>query len=118
MAGLGGDYLTPDRFEDFQGINLLKAGIQYADAITTVSPNYANEIKGPIGGMGVAALTRYSSGAALAASLAAPIVALAVHQSEVASVFGALAVLLWIKHSPNIERLLTGRETRIGSKGS
>ncbi|MCE0483387.1 MAG: glycogen synthase [Methylacidiphilales bacterium] len=52
--GLGADYLTPDRFEDFSGINLLKAGIQYADAVTTVSPTYANEIRGPIGGMGMA----------------------------------------------------------------
>lgn len=52
--GFGGDYLAPDRFEDFGGINLLKAGIQYADAITTVSPNYAREIRGPIGGMGLA----------------------------------------------------------------
>ena len=52
--GLGGDYMAPDRLEDFGMINLLKAGIQYADAITTVSPTYANEIRGPIGGMGLA----------------------------------------------------------------
>jgi len=52
--GLGANYLTPDRFEDFGGINLLKAGIQYADAVTTVSPTYAKEIRGPIGGMGMA----------------------------------------------------------------
>jgi starch synthase len=52
--GFGGDYMAPDRFEDFGGINLLKAGIQYADAITTVSPTYAQEIRGPIGGMGMA----------------------------------------------------------------
>jgi len=51
--GFGGDYLTDDKFEDFGGINLLKAGIQYADAVTTVSPTYANEIRGPIGGMGM-----------------------------------------------------------------
>jgi starch synthase len=52
--GLGADYLTPDRFEDFGAVNLLKAGVQYADAVTTVSPSYAHEIREPIGGMGLA----------------------------------------------------------------
>ncbi len=33
--------MAPDRFEDFGMVNLLKAGIQYADAVTTVSPTYA-----------------------------------------------------------------------------
>jgi starch synthase len=51
--GFGADYMTPDRFEDFGMVNLLKAGIQYADMITTVSPTYAREIRGPIGGMGL-----------------------------------------------------------------
>jgi glycerol-3-phosphate acyltransferase PlsY len=67
--------------------------------------------------LGVAALTRYSSAAALAASVVAPVIALALHQGEVAVVFGALAVLLWIKHAPNIERLLKGAESRIGGEG-
>ena len=52
--GLGSEYLTPDRMEDWGGINLLKAGIQYADAVTTVSPSYAREIREPVGGMGLA----------------------------------------------------------------
>jgi starch synthase len=52
--GLGGEYLRPDRLEDYGAINLLKAGIQYSDAITTVSPTYAREIRDPIGGMGLA----------------------------------------------------------------
>jgi starch synthase len=51
--GLGADYQTPDKFEDHGSVNLLKAGIQYADCITTVSPTYAQEIRGPIGGMGM-----------------------------------------------------------------
>jgi starch synthase len=51
--GLGPEFMTPDRFEDFGAVNLLKAGIQYADMITTVSPTYAREIREPVGGMGM-----------------------------------------------------------------
>lgn len=43
----------PDRFEDFGGINLLKGGIAYADAITTVSPTHAREMTGEPGGHGL-----------------------------------------------------------------
>ena len=51
--GFGPEYMTPDKFEDFGAANLLKAGIQYADMITTVSPSYAHEIRGSVGGMGL-----------------------------------------------------------------
>lgn len=34
-----------DRFEYFDQVNFLKAGIFYSDVITTVSPTYANEIQ-------------------------------------------------------------------------
>jgi starch synthase len=52
--GLGPEFLTPDKFEDYGTVNLLKAGVQYADMITTVSPTYAREIREPVGGMGLA----------------------------------------------------------------
>ena len=67
--------------------------------------------------LAVAALSRYSSAAALAASLAAPIIAFALGDLHVALVFGALAILLWMKHEANIRRLLSGTESRIGGKG-
>ena len=66
--------------------------------------------------LAVAAISRYSSAAALAASLAAPISALWLADAHVAFVFGLLAALLWIKHSANIQRLKLGTESRIGGK--
>jgi len=51
--GFGPEHFTPEIFEDHGGINLLKGGIHFADAITTVSPTYAREIQGPIGGQGL-----------------------------------------------------------------
>jgi acyl phosphate:glycerol-3-phosphate acyltransferase len=67
--------------------------------------------------LAIAFLTRYSSAAALTASLASPI-ALFIRGPALAGwVFVLLAILLWIKHRPNIERLLNGSETKIGKKG-
>jgi len=40
-------------FESFGAVNLLKGGIAFANKITTVSPKYAEEIKGPIGSSGL-----------------------------------------------------------------
>ena len=64
----------------------------------------------------VAATTRYSSASALAACMAAPLAALALGDRETALVFGLLAALVWMKHSANIQRLLSGTEPRIGAK--
>ncbi|MFH0953752.1 MAG: glycogen synthase GlgA [Verrucomicrobiota bacterium] len=52
--GVGWEHLQPDRFEDYGKVNLLKAGIYFADAITAVSPTYAKEILDPGGGKGLA----------------------------------------------------------------
>jgi starch synthase len=43
----------PEGIEFFGGVNYLKAGILYADRITTVSPNYAKEILTPELGWGL-----------------------------------------------------------------
>ncbi len=56
-VGLRGDsYLIPDKMQDPYSLtllNLLKGGIEYADRITTVSPNYEKEIQTPEGGFGL-----------------------------------------------------------------
>ncbi len=55
--GLRGDqFLTPETLQDPYNpklLNLLKGGIQYADLLTTVSPNYEKEIVKPLGGFGL-----------------------------------------------------------------
>ena len=52
--GITGDHFHPGALEDHGNLNLLKAGINYADALTTVSPTHAREILTPAGGMGMA----------------------------------------------------------------
>ena len=47
-----------DGVEYYGGVGYLKAGLQCADAITTVSPTYAREICTPDGGMGLDGLLR------------------------------------------------------------
>jgi starch synthase len=44
LANLPWDYFKPEGVEFYGGLNCLKAGIVYADMITTVSPRYAREI--------------------------------------------------------------------------
>ena len=64
--------------------------------------------------LAIAAVTRYSSAAALAATAVSPLVALAIGLGEAALVFWALAALVWFKHGANIGRLLNGSEPKIG----
>jgi len=49
---------TPDGLEYYGAIGMLKAGLRYADRLTTVSPSYAAEICTPEGGMGMDGLLR------------------------------------------------------------
>ncbi len=51
--GLGEEYFVPEALESWGKINLLKGGIFFADAITTVSPTYAQEIVSEPGGNGL-----------------------------------------------------------------
>ncbi len=45
ITGLPDYYFTPDKLEAYKDANLLKGGLVFADAITTVSDTYAEEIK-------------------------------------------------------------------------
>jgi len=65
----------------------------------------------------VAYIARYSSLAALVASVLVPIVLLATGDIPKGVLFAVLAVILILKHSTNIRRLLGGTESRIGQKG-
>jgi starch synthase len=56
--GLPPESLEIDGVEYFGGIGFLKAGLQFADRITTVSPTYAREIMTPESGMALDGLLR------------------------------------------------------------
>jgi glycerol-3-phosphate acyltransferase PlsY len=64
--------------------------------------------------LAVAALTRYSSLAALIASAATPVLLWIFGKSAEAEVFALLTLLTWIMHRGNIARLLQGSEGKIG----
>ena len=64
--------------------------------------------------LAIAYLTRYSSLAALWASVASVVLLVGFGLFEAGLVFALLAVLLWVKHAQNIKRLLSGTEGRIG----
>ena len=63
----------------------------------------------------VAAATRYSSLAALLASIAAPMAISLNGDVPELRLFMALSVLLWLMHHANISRLMGGSESKIGS---
>ena len=58
LTGLVEDFFHPEGAEFFGFLNCLKAGIAFADAITTVSPRYAREITTPEFGCALDGLLR------------------------------------------------------------
>lgn len=61
ITGLNISYFAPDKLEAYGDANYLKGGLVYADAITTVSTTYAEEIKMPFYGEGLDGLIRARS---------------------------------------------------------
>ena len=61
ITGLSDYYFTPDKLEAYKDGNFLKGGIVFADAVTTVSNTYADEIKTPFYGEGLDGLLRARS---------------------------------------------------------
>jgi len=68
--------------------------------------------------LAVAAITRYSSLAALIASAVAPGVAWWLGDAPEAALFAVLTAMLWIMHRANIVRLVKGSEGKIGKPAS
>ena len=66
--------------------------------------------------LGVAALFRYSSLAALAALIAAPFYAYWLAEGQAVGLAAVLALLAIVRHHANIGRLLRGGEPRIGGR--
>ncbi|WP_309084569.1 glycerol-3-phosphate 1-O-acyltransferase PlsY [Chelativorans sp.] len=67
--------------------------------------------------LAVAFLTRYSSLAALTATVLVPIALYLLGYIQPALLFVPLSLLVFLKHRANIARLIQGNESRIGAKG-
>ncbi len=59
--GIDERFYTPDGLEFFDQVDFLKAGLAFSDALTTVSPRYAEEIQTPEFGFGLDGLLRSRS---------------------------------------------------------
>ncbi|MBB4123482.1 glycerol-3-phosphate acyltransferase PlsY [Martelella radicis] len=65
----------------------------------------------------VARLSRYSSLSALVATLVIPVALWIMDQPQASMVMAVLTIISWWRHKTNIERLISGKESRIGEKG-
>ncbi|MBX6419738.1 MAG: glycogen synthase GlgA [Nevskia sp.] len=61
--GLPASLWTPEGLEFYGRFSFMKAGLAYADALTTVSPTYAREIQAPEHGWGLDGVLRHRAGA-------------------------------------------------------
>lgn len=61
FTGLSWEHFSPNSFEFYQHLNFLKSGIICADTVTTVSPQYAAEIKTSRYGCGLEEVLKASS---------------------------------------------------------
>lgn len=66
--------------------------------------------------LGTAYAKRYSSLAALVASVAAPLSLVAFGEYRMAAVTALMTIIIWVRHHTNITRLLAGQESKIGAK--
>jgi acyl phosphate:glycerol-3-phosphate acyltransferase len=64
--------------------------------------------------LATAYFSRFSSLSALCASIAVPLTLMVAHQTQIALLFVILTSLLWWKHWPNLLRLMSGQEPKIG----
>jgi starch synthase len=62
LLNLDARYFVPEFLEFYGSINYLKAGLAFADALTTVSPRYAREIETPDFGEGLDGVVRARRG--------------------------------------------------------
>jgi glycerol-3-phosphate acyltransferase PlsY len=67
--------------------------------------------------LGVAKISKYSSLAALVATLVIPVVLWFLGEPKIALVMAIMTIIAWWKHEANIKRLIAGTESRIGQKG-
>ena len=67
--------------------------------------------------LATAVISRYSSLSALVATLTVPIALYWMGDIQVAELFVLMSALVWLFHRENIARLLSGAESKIGSKG-
>jgi starch synthase len=61
-VGLGREYFIPERLEFYGKLNLMKAGLLYADLLNTVSKTYAREIQQAEYGFGLDGVMRKRAG--------------------------------------------------------